>query len=559
MVNGIKRLFNKDFNGLHEVAYLLGVSALASQILALIRDRLFASKFGAGELLDIYYASFRIPDLIYIFIASLVAATVLIPFITEIIEKNERKELNDFLSSILTFFLMLMVVTSFLAYFFMPYLANIVVPGFSFEMKNEFVDVSRLLLLSPFFLGLSNLFGSVVQTMRRFFIYALTPLVYNCGIIFGVLFLYEPFGIKGLAYGVLLGAFLHFAIQVPLVVQSKIFPFITFTPNFSSIKKVVEHSLPRTLTLGMQHILIIIFMSLASFIGEGAISIFNLSYNLQSVPLAVIGMSYSVAAFPTLSRLFLNGDRALFVRYVVIAGKHIIFWSLPILSLFVVLRAQIVRVILGAGEFTWADTRLTAAALALFSFSVVAQGLINLFVRGYYATGNTKRPLIVNMVSGVLTICFGFGLLWLFGEVSEFQIFFENLFRVEGIPGTRLLMLPLAFSLGSILNMTLIWWLFKKEFSEHYISIRKSVFQSLASALVIGVVSYYALQIFDDLVDITTFWGILSQGFFSGILGIIAGVVLLEVLGNQEIKDVRKTLIKKISFTKPILPDQEIL
>src|SRR3989344_6562694 len=167
MVNRIKRLFNKDFNGLHEVAYLLGVSALASQILALIRDRLFASKFGAGELLDIYYASFRIPDLIYIFIASLVAATVLIPFITEIIEKNERKELNDFLSSILTFFLMLMVVTSFLAYFFMPYLANIVVPGFSFEMKNEFVDVSRLLLFLPFFFWVSNFFCIVLPTTRR--------------------------------------------------------------------------------------------------------------------------------------------------------------------------------------------------------------------------------------------------------------------------------------------------------------------------------------------------------------------------------------------------------
>ncbi|MAZ40777.1 murein biosynthesis integral membrane protein MurJ [bacterium] len=559
MVNGIVRLFNKDFGGLHEAAFLLGISAFGSQILALVRDRLFASTFGAGTTLDVYYASFRVPDIIYVLVASLVAATVLIPFITEKLGEERRQELNNFLSSILTFFLLLMIIVSLVAYVLMPTLADIVVPGFSDENKETFIELSRLLLLSPFLLGLSNLFGSVVQTMRRFFVYALTPIVYNLAIIFGLLFLYEPFGIKGLVYGVILGALFHFIIQIPTVVRSGIFPRITFVPDFSSIKKVVTLSLPRTLTLSVNHILIIVFVALASRIEEGSIAIFNLSYNLQSVPLAIIGMSYSVAAFPTLSRLFSNGDKSHFVQYIVAAGKHIIFWSLPVLSLFVVLRAQIVRTILGAGEFTWTDTRLTAAALALFSFSVVAQGLINLFVRGYYAAGNTKKPLYVNLVSGLVSVVLGFVFLSIFSSVPGFRDFFENLFRVEGIPGTSVLMLPLAFSVGALLNLSLIWLLFKKEFREYYVSIRKSVFQSLAAALLMGIVAYYLLQVFDDVFDINTFWGIFLQGFLSGIAGIVVGILFLETLGNQEIKDIRRALVARVSKTRPVLPDQEEL
>lgn len=559
MVNGITRLFNRDFGSLHEAAFLLGLSALGSQILALIRDRLFASSFGAGTTLDMYYASFRVPDIIYVLVASLVASTVLIPFITEQFQKGSRGQVESFLSSILTFFLLVMVLVSVCAFFLMPYLADLIVPGFNSEQKDTFIDLSRLLLLSPFLLGLSNLFGSVVQTMRRFFVYALTPIVYNLGIIFGVLFLYEPFGMEGLVYGVIIGALLHFLIQLPVVVRAQIFPWPTLKPNFTKIKEVVRLSLPRTLTLSVNHILLIVFVSLASFMGEGSIAIFNFSYNLQSVPLAIIGMSYSVAAFPTLSRLFSNGDRALFVNYIVTAGKHIIFWSLPVLALFVVLRAQIVRTILGAGEFTWADTRLTAAALALFSFSVVAQGLINLFVRGYYAAGNTKKPLMVNILSGGISILLGFVFLYIFSIFSSFQLFFENLFRVEDIPGTEVLMLPLAYSLGSLLNMTLIWWMFKKEFRGHYTSIRKSVLQSLTGALVMGVVAYYGLQVFDNYFDLSTFWGIFLQGFFSGIIGIMAGVLTLFALGNKEVRVIRRTLLRKVGPTRPVQPDQEEL
>jgi len=553
------KFLGRDSNGLHEAAFVLGVSAILSQILAFIRDRMLASLFGAGEVLDVYYASFRIPDLIYVFIASLVATGILIPLIIEKRTHGSARETREFLNSILSVFMLLLFFVSLCAYVLIPLCASKLVPGFSVEMRDSFIALSRILLLSPLFLGLSNLIGSITQSSRRFFLYALTPIVYNAGIIMGILFLYPSFGMEGLAYGVILGAFLHFFIQVPFVWYEGLLPFPTLRIRFRDIKSVALLSLPRTLSLSITNIVIIIFTAIASGLSEGSVTVFNLAYNLGNVPLAVIGVSYSVAAFPTLARLFSNGERSEFVRYVVRAGKHIIFWSLSVLALFVVLRAQIVRSILGAGAFDWADTRLTAAALALFSFSVAAQGLLLLLVRGYYAAGNTKKPLIINFVAGGISICAAYIFLRLFDTVYGFRIFFEELFRVQGFSGTKMLMLPLAFSLGAIANVVLLWAAFKKDFREHYVSIRMSVTGSIAGALVMGIVAYFLLRIFDDTFDVNTFVGIFSQGFFSGLGAIAVGGIFYEFIGHKEFIDFRKSITRRIWKTKPIIPEPEVL
>ena len=167
--------------------------------------------------------------------------------------------------------------------------------------------------------------------------------------------------------------------------------------KWHEVKSVMALSVPRTLTLSANHLVLLVFGSFASLAGEGSISIFNLSFNLQSVPLSIVGVSYSVAAFPILVRMFSNGERDAFIEQTLSSLRHIIFWSLPVMVLFIVLRAQIVRTVLGTGEFGWPETRLTAAALALFSLSILAQSVILLVVRGYYAAGRTKVPLVVNL------------------------------------------------------------------------------------------------------------------------------------------------------------------
>src|SRR3989344_5506806 len=360
MVKGFINMLNREINGLHQAAYLLGFFAICSQVLALVRDRILASQFGAGNVLDLYYSAFRIPDLLFVTIASVVSISVLIPFLINRFEKGQEK-VKEFIDSVFSFFFFFMVVSGIVAFFLTPLLMKWIFPVFAQSSSfGELVSLTRILLLSPIFLGFSNLLASITQVHRRFFVYAISPVVYNVGIIFGIIFLYPMFGLQGLGLGVVLGAFLHFAIQIPLVSSQKLLPRLRLNFNINTVKEVVFTSIPRTITVSSNEIAKLFLISFASLFVSGSIAVFNFSLNLQSVPFSIIGVSYSLAAFPTLTRLFSGGNVEEFLRQIITSTRHIIFWSIPVSILFIVLRAQIVRTILGAGAFDWSDTRLTA-------------------------------------------------------------------------------------------------------------------------------------------------------------------------------------------------------
>jgi len=544
MVRRVLEILNSEVKGLHQAAYLLGFFAVLSQILGLIRDRFLAHFFGASTSLDIYYAAFRIPDFIFVVIASTVSIFVLVPFLIDKIDKSKEDGIR-FINNIFSFFFSLIIIVSILAFFLIPFLSEFLFPGFSRESLESLVDLTRVLLLSPIFLGLSNLFSSVTQVYKKFFVYAISQLLYNIGIIIGILFLYPSFGLIGLGFGVAIGAILHFAIQLPVIIKEGFSPSFKFNFDLREVMDVVRVSLPRTITLSLSNITILVLISIASAIGEGSISIFNLSFNLQSVPLSIIGVSYSVAAFPTLARYFSGGDRENFAKHIVTAARHIIFWSIPAIFMFIVLRAQIVRVILGSGKFGWDETRLTAAALALFVVSILAQALMMLFVRGYYAAGITRRPLIINLLSSVLIIIFAVFFVNLFGNNMSFRYFVESLLRIENIPNTAIIMLPLAYSLGMIINLTILWQAFKRDFKEFYVPIKETFFHSVVASFFMAFTTFQFLRVFDNVFDINTFWGILLQGLLSGIIGIILGAFVLKIFDNDEAKEVWKLLHSK--------------
>lgn len=557
MVRRLVYSLGGEIRGLHEAAYLLGFFALLSQFLALVRDRLLAGTFGAGSTLDIYYASFRIPDVIFVSVASLVSVYILIPFLTEK-EKEGRKAEKVFLSSIFSVFTAAISIVAILAFIAAPFLLKVLFPGFAdAPVFSDLVVLTRILLLQPIFLGLSNFFGSITQTRKRFLIYALGPLLYNMGIIFGVLFFYPLFGLEGLAFGVVVGALLHLGIQLPFIFKEGYMPRVTLRPVLHDVRRVVLLSLPRTLALSAHQLALVALFGFASLLAVGSITVFNLAFNLQSVPLSIIAVSYSVAAFPTLAHLFTSGNRAKFLEHIVSATRHIIFLSIPVIALFVVLRAQIVRVILGSGRFDWAETRLVAAALALFAISLVAQGIVLLFVRGYYAAGNTRIPLLINTLGATAVVIFAWGLLRLFESSTTFRFFVEALLRVEDIQGTEILMLPLGYSLAFILTALIFWVSFGRSFKPLFHTVSKTAIHSLGAAVLMGVVAHYFLDIFDNIFDINTFMGIFLQGLLSGLIGIIVGIVLLLILKNREIKEIWGAFHHKFWKADVIAAEQE--
>lgn len=558
MVHKIFNFLHTEIRGLHQAAFLLGTFSLLSQILALIRDKLLAYVFGASSTLDMYYASFRIPDFLFVTIGSLVSMSVLIPFIIEAKDKDKHS-VQEFLDNVFTFFILFIVSVSVAVYFLMPYIVPKLFPGFATDALNQIVETTRILLLSPILLGISNLYGSITQSHNRFFVYALAPLLYNASIIVGVILLYPLFGPIGLVYGVVLGALLHALVQIPSIIKLGMFPKITRTLNFALIKKVTLVSFPRTLTLSISHITIFFLLSFASLMATGSISVFNFAFNLQSVPLSIIGVSYSLAAFPALAKLYSNGEKNVFITQFLASARHIIFWSVPCSVVFIVLRAHIVRLVLGAGRFDWNDTRLTAAALALFAFSLVFQCLVLLFVRGLYATGVTGKPFYVNIVSGGAVILFTYIGMHLFDTIPTFRYFFETLFKVPEMPGTKVLMLPLGFALGSILDGVLMWILFARKFSGITAPLARSIFDSVASSVVMGFVIFWSLRVFEQFFSLEYVNGLFAQALLSLLCGIVVWIAILKILHNKEIDEIWKTVHGRFWKVRAISPDSQVV
>jgi putative peptidoglycan lipid II flippase len=557
MVKRILSLFSKEISSVHQAAYLLGFFAILSTILALIRDRVLASAFGAGQVLDLYYSAFRIPDIMFVTVSSLVSASVLIPFIINKMDEGEDS-IKRFLNSIWTFYLVFVVLLSAIIFFLVPVLSKYLFPIFyKSDQFEKLVLMTRILLLSPIFLGLSNLFSSITQVYKRFFIYAISPIFYNIGIIVGAVFLFPKIGPKGLVFGVVLGALMHFLVQVPFVSKLNLFPKFSM-PDFGSIKKVIFVSLPRTITMSASELSELFLVSFASFLVVGSVSIFNLSFNLQSVPYSVIGISYSLAAFPTLTRLFSSGEKEKFLDQMVLTSKHIIFWSIPISILFIVLRAQIVRVLLGAGRFDWSDTKLTAACLSIWTISLVCQNLSTLFVRSFYARNKTKIPLYINTFGAVSIILFSYTFVWIFNNSELFKTFIEVMFKVSGISGSVVLMLPLGYSFGMLLTIILHLVFFQKEFKGFISQIRRVFFEIFSSSIIAGFIAYKSLDIFDNIFNINTFLGIFMQGFLSGILALIILLSILYMFKNQELFEITDTLKKKFWKQKITLPEAEL-
>lgn len=555
----VKKLFSvigKEIRGLHEAAYLLAGFALLSQILALVRDKLLAYSFGAGHALDVYYAAFRIPDLIFVSVGSLVSASILLPFFVERFNKG-REDGKRFSDSIFTVFFGAIIVTSVVAYILVPYLVPLLLPGFAHDPSlPDLILSSRIMLLSPFLLGLSNLFSSVTQMHRRFLVYAASPLFYNVSIIVGIVAFYPMFGISGLAIGVALGAFLHMAIQIPFMTQTKLLPKFTFKIDWVHIRKAVLLSLPRTVTMSANQLATFFLTALASLMSKGSIAVFTLSFNLQSVPLTIIASSYSSAVFPELSQLYVEGKTKEFLEKMIAAARHIIFWSTPIMVLFIVLRAQIVRTVLGAGAFDWADTRLTAASLALFMVSVVGQGLIVLFVRAFYAEGKTTKPLLINVISAVAIVVIGYFLTKAFFAFPLARLFLEELLKVTGQPGTSALVLALAYSIGVLLNTVLHWWMFAKKFKGFTKPVLSTFFHAFSASVIMGYAAFLGLRVFSVVFPLTKVWGVFLQGFCAGIVGLAVGVGVLFLLKNNELQEVWTTLHRKIWKAK--VPPAEI-
>ncbi|HEV8666679.1 MAG TPA: lipid II flippase MurJ, partial [Candidatus Paceibacterota bacterium] len=266
----------REVRGMHEAAYLLAGFALLSQILALLRDRILAAQFGAGHILDLYYAAFRIPDFLFATVASLLSLYALLPVLSRL-EQKDPGYLIAFLRDTLWVFFAGLAFIAAILFLFVPELVKLIAPGIAVDpvSRGQLILLIRILLLQPILLGGSNTLAALTQLRHRFILYSISPLFYNIGIIIGAVFLYPRIGVAGLGWGVVLGAFMHMMLQVPFFFSEPRTTKMPFSLMIKSFWEVLALSVPRTLALAAGQISLLAIVSIASFLSAGSIAIFT--------------------------------------------------------------------------------------------------------------------------------------------------------------------------------------------------------------------------------------------------------------------------------------------
>lgn len=431
---GLKNLYNSQTKTINAAALIVAGSALISRVLGLVRDRLLAGSFGAGSDLDVYFAAFRIPDLVYNILIAGGVVVAFLPLFSEYFLKD-KEEAWKFANNVLNVFLFFLVLISFVFFLLAPILVKFITPGFSFSQLQLTVALTQILFLSPILLGLSSLFSGMLQYFDRFLAFSLSPVFYNLGIILGIVFLAPLFGIFGVVLGVILGALLHFLIQVPSVLQAGFAwrPVLNFRDP--KIKRVFSLMLPRTLGVAAPQINLMVVTFIASTLPAGALTVFTFANNLQQFPLGLIGIPLALSAFPVLARSFAARNREEFLKGFYQTFRKIVYFSLPLSALIFIFRGQIIDLVLKTGRFDESSAGLASASLGLFALGIWASCLIPLVLRAFFALQDTRTPTVIAVLAMVLNIVLSFGFVRLLGSV---------------------LGLPLAFSVDSIIQLGLL-------------------------------------------------------------------------------------------------------
>jgi len=373
-------------------ALLLSFLSFVYFIAGIVRNRVFANTFGPGPELDAYNAAFRIPE---IALDVLVAAGLTAPFVPiyTALRRDDERTANDFGRTVLTAAVLVMVVAVIVILFAAPLLATTIGVGFDQATRDLYIDLLRINCFAQILFAASICIGEVLVANRRFLFYALAPILYTAGIVAGTVLGAERFGIVATAWGAVGGAVLHLGVRTLGILGTSFRPRPGFGFRTPAFREFIRLMLPRMISHPIEPLTFTFFTALATTIAVGGVSTVNFALDYQVVPVSLIGISFSLAVFPTLSTAYADDDRVAFRdvlgRNVVTIG---ILTTLAGIALF--MGAPIlVEVLLGGGEFGPEDVAITATIVAAFAVSVPFDSLAYPLSRGLYATHDTIRQV----------------------------------------------------------------------------------------------------------------------------------------------------------------------
>lgn len=536
MISKLKKLEATFHIG--QATLIIASFTLLSRITGFFRDILLASRMGLSSESDIYFTAFRIPDLVYNLLILGTLSVAFIPVFSQYYLKDKSRAFG-IASSVLNISSIGMATVCLLIFILADPLTKLVAPGFSADQLRQTTDITRIMLLSPIIFTISNVFSSVLISLKKFLIVNIAPLLYNVGIIFGIIFLFPRFGIKGLAYGVIIGALMHVLIQVPEAVRHGFRWKPIFSYKDSGVKKIGSLFLPRIVGLDNSYVNLIVVSIIGSTLVTGSITAFNYANNLQAVALGIFALSSAVAIFPVLSEYFAKEDMLGFIKTLQHTIIRVLYFVVPITILLLLLRAHVVRLLLGYGACDWNCTITTFDTLGVLALGLVAQSLIPLFARAFYARQNTRTPVAMSLAGMAINVVLSYFLAQGLGVVG----------------------IALGFVISSTIQCILLFvalhrsFVFQDHVNKNALHIFDSAiitqsFKILLSSILLGGISYLTLYVVAPVLNTHTVLGIFTQAFTATVTGGVIYVVTTKYLGIKESQAIWQSIGKIWRFAR---------
>ncbi|GIW69265.1 MAG: putative lipid II flippase MurJ [Patescibacteria group bacterium] len=522
-------------NTILSAAFIIAASNGINALLGFFKNRLLAHYFGVSNDLAVFYTADRIPNLVYSVLIVGGVSTVFIPIFAEGLKKNKEeafKTASSMVSATLLFFL---VLTLIVLAFSTPLFKLVSLGKFSVENATLGVSLMRIMMLSQILLVLGSLSTSILQTYKYFLVTALAPLAYSLGMILGIVFLSQRYGIYAPAIGVAIGALLHFLLQLPALLRTgfRFIPKIGF--HDTGLRNMARLVPPRILSVLLANLIQVINNSLAILVSTSSVIFLKFAMQLQSFPVSLFGISLGAASLPTLSTQCEKEDLDKFKETFVTSLMQMLYLVLPLSMLLLVLRGPVVRIVYGVANFPWEATLKTSYTLAFFSISIFAQSANYLLTRAFYAYKDTKTPVMVSLVTTAINVALSL-------------LFIMNLkFGVWAV--------ALSFSITSILDTVILFAMLNKKLGGFDIQKILTPFVKISYAtLIMGFALYIPVKLLDRYIfDTTRTINLLALVATAGLFSTATYVFITTHMKVAEV-DLFYKLIKRLAPAKKAVP-----